>query len=431
MIQKHDYNKYANASRTRRNKMTEENPPPNIPIANSQPQAIGVGNGFEVIRGEAAYDHHAEISCKVLNGRLMGTNSALATEVSKLDYLKEAMKEDTSITGGLIATTTVHLKQDGVVKSGIDGTNNPVGFFTGASGIDRYGVPLNPKTLLNKDGSGHLANGKIKWDKKEDEDGYKLSIEGTIKASTGQIGNFEIRGDGEIVAKTDEGIDKLIITDRELPSVNSIGNGSFQGVASADKDSRGPSYGVYEQSETGFTASHSDSLTIRFNVPDTKNEYRISARMPQIGFFYDIQSPTHTGFPVDEHASITVRYKKVGESSYTNVYVDSRTGFSNPIMFRSTGDYELILSIYASVGIQGQNSGYIDFFGMNLGIAVRTSETVNYIGIDGMCSIGNPSNYFFWKESEGFEVRTGPFGLKCTTAGIQKFNGQNWVAANI
>ena len=116
----------------------------------------------------------------------LASDYATNTKVAQLDYLKDALKNDTAINGGLILSTLVALRDKSKnIQSGINGAVQDAKYKGG--GIAAWyggemgdiedksnypGVTNWAKSLLRFDGSGYLANGNISW-----EAGGKVNIE--------------------------------------------------------------------------------------------------------------------------------------------------------------------------------------------------------------------------------------------------------------
>ena len=104
------------------------------------------------------------------------------------EYLKEAFRNDTNIDGGVIATSLVQLgyrTPDGeyIVMSGVSGLDqgtSSISYWAGGNPVDRFtydeqsgeytekeGLEGTEATaLIRMDGTGYLAAGNIRWDKK-------------------------------------------------------------------------------------------------------------------------------------------------------------------------------------------------------------------------------------------------------------------------
>ena len=107
----------------------------------------------------------------------LASDYATNTKVAQLDYLRDALKNDTAINGGLILSTLIALRDKSKnIQSGINGAVQDAKYKGG--GIAAWyggemgdiedksnypGVTNWAKSLLRFDGSGYLANGNISW----------------------------------------------------------------------------------------------------------------------------------------------------------------------------------------------------------------------------------------------------------------------------
>mgnify|MGYP004644073497 CR=1 FL=1 len=107
----------------------------------------------------------------------LASDYATNTKVAQLDYLKDALKNDTVVNGGLILSTLIALRDKSQnIQSGINGAVQDAKYKGG--GIAAWyggemgdiedksnypGVTNWAKSLLRFDGSGYLANGNISW----------------------------------------------------------------------------------------------------------------------------------------------------------------------------------------------------------------------------------------------------------------------------
>lgn len=108
----------------------------------------------------------------------LASDYATNTKVAQLDYLKDALKNDTVVDGGLILSTLIALRDKSKnIQSGINGAVQDTKYKGG--GIAAWyggemgdiedksnypGVTNWAKSLLRFDGSGYLANGNISWE---------------------------------------------------------------------------------------------------------------------------------------------------------------------------------------------------------------------------------------------------------------------------
>lgn len=107
----------------------------------------------------------------------LASDYATNTKVAQLDYLKDALKNDTVVDGGLILSTLIALRDKSKnIQSGINGAVQDAKYNGG--GIAAWyggemgdiedksnypGVTNWAKSLLRFDGSGYLANGNVSW----------------------------------------------------------------------------------------------------------------------------------------------------------------------------------------------------------------------------------------------------------------------------
>lgn len=107
----------------------------------------------------------------------LASDYATNTKVAQLDYLKDALKNDTAINGGLILSTLIALRDKNKnIQSGINGAVQDAKYKGGGIAAwyggemadiedkDNYPNVTNwAKSLLRFDGSGYLANGNVSW----------------------------------------------------------------------------------------------------------------------------------------------------------------------------------------------------------------------------------------------------------------------------
>lgn len=135
-------------------------------------------------------------------------------------YITDAIQNgSTDINGGLVLSNLMFARgADGVVRSGISGiASDNVSFFGGGTYQNalldagkEFKSPMSVGALDKKDGSGHRAFGKFAWDKHG-----QLYAKGTIEATAGKIGDYEIVG-GNITGRT-EGEERFLLTLNDLP----------------------------------------------------------------------------------------------------------------------------------------------------------------------------------------------------------------------
>ncbi len=109
----------------------------------------------------------------------LASDYATNTKVAQLNYLRDALKNDTAINGGLILSTLIALRDKNKnIQSGINGAIQNTTEYKGGGIAAWYGGEMADiedkgnypnvtnwaKSLLRFDGSGYLANGNISWE---------------------------------------------------------------------------------------------------------------------------------------------------------------------------------------------------------------------------------------------------------------------------
>lgn len=174
---------------------------------------IGDRNGSAYVK----YDKEANelnIRAKVeflSNGKV----KSVEDELSSLDYLREAMTQNTSSAdGGLFSTTLLMMRSSATgnpVVGGMSGlqTSNIL-FWSGGTYEDAKNG--NAKTIFYKDGSGQLAGGDVKWDS-----AGNLILKYAFEATEGHVGDFTIFENAIIN-------DSIEFSDANLEPLNSLIN---------------------------------------------------------------------------------------------------------------------------------------------------------------------------------------------------------------
>ena len=126
-----------------------------------------------------------------------GAANTAQAGVNALNYLKTALAGSTEISGGLVSTNIILIKNamEAITGglSGIDDDN--IGFWTG--GTYSEALANVAKIILRKDGSGQLAGGGIKWDALAS----LVEFIGKITATSGKVGGFDIRNNAITTSK--------------------------------------------------------------------------------------------------------------------------------------------------------------------------------------------------------------------------------------
>lgn len=116
---------------------------------------------------------------------------------SVVNYLKQALNQDSEVQGGLLLTTLIALRDENdVIWSGINGAydgaqaSGGIAAWFGGAMVDHIVNPTAEdyaKIVFRFDGSGYLAGGKLWWDTEGN-----ATFDGTINAYKGSIGGFDI-----------------------------------------------------------------------------------------------------------------------------------------------------------------------------------------------------------------------------------------------
>ena len=131
-----------------------------------------------------------------------------AADILAMNYLKTALQGSTDITGGLLATNVLLMKNsNGVIRGGFSGlSSDNIGIWAGGTYADA--IAALAKIIFRKDGSGQLAGGKILF--KSDGD---LSV-----------GVVEIDAVGNLLIKDSGGVVRVLITNNNISILASIEN---------------------------------------------------------------------------------------------------------------------------------------------------------------------------------------------------------------
>jgi hypothetical protein len=365
---------------------------------------------------------------------MTGTGSKKDFDAMATKYIKEAIAGSTSINGGLILTKLIMTEDSShTVKSGMSGmTGDNIGLWTGGT----YNEALNgtAKTVLRKDGSGYLAGGKIKWDKKEDEDGYELNIEGTIVVENGgKIGSFDVDKNGQLVGNNN-GVN-VIMTPNDIPDKATIG--TRWDILTSSNRFEAYEYdmnGTYTHDIFRFTLNQDSNIRFNFGLSAAANmdNYIYSAEYVDMSISVYIQGPS---------GRINLSHLYWSEGWYRK---DSTVAKNKTFSYDSSaspaplpaGEYTVKISIALAASTTRPDSD--SEFSLDLkpwGAAKLEAElpkttSVAWYGGNGFILQYEDYNYMFFDKDNGFEVRTDMFGLRCNKAdGLQKYDSDvgDWV----
>ena len=248
------------------------------------------------------------------------------------------------------------------------------------------------------------------------------ALTGDVIALKGRFGMFYIDG-SDIVGKTAGGAEVMRITGEQIPDA-SVLNGKGNSLFQPEYDTLNETFD-YDEDEIRPSKVYQGSWDYDFNC-DKVGQYKI----------FDITS------------SYIIRNPTPGLEGKTklNVIVRGPRGTVQDVMLGSYGTVEF----YASVPGHYNAECFIEIaFSSNIHvnhdrrtpIAIfsgftafeykATPANTTLIGNDGLYTSFSSEEFLHYKAGEGFEIRADRFGLKISKSGIQKWNGNQWVAANI
>lgn len=357
--------------------------------------------GFQVRFGRDAH-----LGAYFLAKELMFTqgNKAVAYKPST-KYITDAIKNgSTDINGGLVLSNLMFARgADGVVRSGISGiASDNVSFFGGGTYQDalldagqdfKSPIPMRVGALDKKDGSGHRAFGKFAWDKHG-----QLYAKGTIEATAGKIGDYEIVG-GNITGRT-EGEERFLLTLNDLPQkptqmtnteVVAFDSGWGKGTVLTSGNfymSNTPIGGIEEKTSETWTYSRS----VRISEPTVM---RVSFGIGEESF----QIPKQYFQKIKITAKATLDGTSLGD-------IQENTNITIP----TAGMVDIKLTVELRTG---PPPGALKNWDVSWKLVSLSSFVVTYrlptkrtcIGADGLYSYYSDLEYLFFKKGYGLAVR--------------------------
>lgn len=310
-------------------------------------------------------------------------------------HVSDALDGSTDIIGGLVATNLLMMKDlDSNIRGGMSGLNDNIGFWTG--GTYAEALSMLAKIILRKDGSGHLAGGKIKWN----ADGSLLEVIGKITANEGKIGNLSVTGgalQSDTITLTEQAVETLPTLLSPVPS--SI------------------SYQSTWQDNTYNSDAHAITQSIVLQID---SQVRFKA----------------TAFPSPNFGGNGIWSVYITDANGATVYSDNGADFITDKLYAvmlppgsynihsvAGGLYELGVNYLNSASITGESSSII----YSVGYISRTK-----IGNNGFYSFWDALKYVYYSSTEGLKVRgniellspNGQSGIRITNNGVE-FNNKN------
>lgn len=307
-------------------------------------------------------------------------------ETAATAYLKIALQGSTDISGGLLATNVLLMKNSGGnITAGMSGlTADNIGMWAGGTYADA--IASLAKIIMRKDGSGQLAGGKINWDAGGGMNIGLFSIFSNLLSS----GNISF---------TSDSLDDLA----GIP-------GSTGSVSPPDPITAN-SFNGWLASMTSSTFTLSKNSNVKFRV---------------------IQAVTAS---VNDNAYMTIFIKN---SFGANVYAVDKSVYDTG-NFTSNHDINVNLpagTYYVQVNIamvgnmfgNQQVATITGFGGSGSNITIIPIASLTKIANNGMYSYWGSSAYMYIRTDYGFEVMFGNYGIKCSESGLQKTSngGGSW-----
>lgn len=297
---------------------------------------------------------------------------AVNSKVDAAAYLSEAIKGSTDITGGLVATNLLLLKDLlGAITGGMSGlANDNTGFWTG--GTYEQALSAVAKTIFRKDGSGHVAGGKILFD-----------ALGAL-----MVGAFEIKN-GNIVGYADN---------QEKIRLHTGAIDTLASIISAGWVDTGLNFEIKDYS-IGIIYDHLDggedtmlsldySITRQIVIAESTVLKFISSG---VSFSY---YPTGAGLS---------HYTEKFEITGININIlPTPTGVSQAI---APGTYTIVYKIHVESTSSDNVFHFVSATNNNTHVEIEKGIERTEIGKNGLLSYFGSNNYFNFSQQSGFQLR--------------------------
>lgn len=317
---------------------------------------------------------------------------ALDPEMKATEYLREALQGSTNITGGLLATNVLLMKNSlSEITGGMSGlSTDNVGMWTGGT----YDNAINnlAKVILRKDGSGQLAGGKILWD----------------MAGALNVGNFKIEG-GAIIGYSSNK-QKIKFHTGNIDALSSLAGlittDPVRYAVNADEEFTNSTAAPFDYN---FTANSIGEITVPANT-------QINLYFPNVSI-----NPGSAGSVVSstQFYRIKIGETLIGEYTSSTPTVVLTAGGTYKIEF--VADYHITVEASAttSISVTTTTEGYLAYQ-----IGVERFE----IGQNGFYVFYSTTAYVYFRNDYGFEARFGNIGLRFITgqSNPQKMIGGTW-----
>jgi hypothetical protein len=321
------------------------------------------------------------------------TYEDLQSKILELEFLKTAYAATTDIDGGVIATTLIRMRDEyGVYNGGFSGlASDNVGFWTG--GTYSQAIAQLANTILNKDGSGQFAGGKIIWD---------------ILGRLG-VGNFKIE-DGQIVGYS-SGKDKIRIKNSSIADIASLAS-TYVKDSTEYNLSDSYSYDNSASSEI-YSGTHTFQQSGTLTIATTTTNVRFVGNINVV----------FTGLTNIISISADPDYFEV-YSGGTLIY----TKYSGETLALSAGTYSILHKTPINFEVAKNRVGSFNVVSSAY-IEVEQGTERSEIGSNGIYSYFGDTDHFYFKQGFGLQARQGDYGIRLKSTGLEKMtDGINWVS---
>lgn len=249
------------------------------------------------------------------------------------------------------------------------------------------------------------------------------ALTGDVIALKGRFGMFYIDG-SDIVGKTAGGAEVMRITGKEVPNAD-LFNGKW----------------VFEDTNS---KSEIEDFVFVDDPQGTEDVYRNTFEFSVIANKVGMYSVKEVLFqwrykttPEQEIAlnELSLTYSVFrGQNKISSGYMENESDLE--FYADKTGIYKIEISVYARfnavrINVDRVYESLVCETGYRALSYKSTPANTTLIGNDGLYTSFSSEEFLHYKAGEGFILRSGNYGLRVSKSGIQKWNGNQWVAANI
>ncbi|WP_304961389.1 interleukin-like EMT inducer domain-containing protein [uncultured Duncaniella sp.] len=348
------------------------------------------------------------------------------------DFITAAMKQDTEVIGGLILSALMKLgvkDASGVrrIMAGINGlvnSSDDLALWAGGDMVDADKFPNDPDraaAAIRHNGTAYFARNVIRMlsdhmmvgdNVRLDKDGLKLMVDGFTAM---EITNKPVSTDFETLSSSEQKFSRNLLLKIPL-------------------DVRSPQTYIQDDTYQSFSIgslTNNSSIELQINANGTQNMEGASLPHQQYGWypFQDwlrIKILRNGALYTDEHIDITAESATLGSgSSQYKIHYYTVQRFTFKLNSLPAGNYTLEVGVDGSGSSSGMTVS-MEFHG-SIGFSIKK-------GLSNQMTIGNNglsvirSNNALAINDSGVVMRSGSYGFRLTSAGVQKTSngGQSW-----